>query len=263
MTLNAVLSILGSLASLAAIPLSFYLYLRGKEARVSQVRREVVKALSYQIGEGRDLTLFTVRAVIRSKLREERAKGDEISVEEVVEDLVTETMIEPMLDPGRKDIILGNLSQLYHLGPISQILQRYPITAAQLARWVAQEYDLSPKELALADRATDMARSSPAERSPSPRLASTLFGLLSVLMSLVLFGVFEKELSGLFDAFSKSLPLIEILAGAGGTLVGLLVTVLAGYFWDKNPDEARKRGRPDSGSHAGETPSIPGSAADS
>lgn len=67
---NAALQVLGSLASLAAIPLSVYLYLRSREARAAKLRREIVRILSYQIGEGRDLSLFEVQAVIDSKTRE-------------------------------------------------------------------------------------------------------------------------------------------------------------------------------------------------
>jgi hypothetical protein len=71
---SSILSVLGSLASLGAIPLSVYLYLRSKEARVARVRREIVKTLSYQIGEGRELSLFTIGTVIRSRIRDESVR---------------------------------------------------------------------------------------------------------------------------------------------------------------------------------------------
>ena len=54
--MSSVLQLLGSIASIGSIPLAIYLYLRNQEVRHSMLRREIVKALSFQIGEGRELT---------------------------------------------------------------------------------------------------------------------------------------------------------------------------------------------------------------
>ena len=190
MDLNSTFSLLGSVASLAAIPLSVYLYLRSKEARIARVRREVVKILSYQIGEGRDLTLFTIVTVLRSKIRDEGVREGPISVEQVVEDLVAETITEPMLDPKRKDQVLNSLSRLYHLGAISRFLERYPITVGQLARWAAQEYDLQEEDKRRADVMVDalgQAEEAGFRRTPS---ISTLFAFTATIATVV-FSVFR------------------------------------------------------------------------
>lgn len=111
--MSSVLQLLGSIASIGSIPLAIYLYLRNQEVRHSMLRREIVKALSFQIGEGRELTKDEITIVINSKIRENRGKIGSISEIEITEDLITETMINPMLDSERKDTITTNLKQIY------------------------------------------------------------------------------------------------------------------------------------------------------
>lgn len=226
MTLDSIFSLLGSVASIVAIPLSVYLYLRSKEARAARVRREVVKTLSYQIGEGRDLNLFTISTVIRSRIRDEGVRDDSISVGQVVEDLVAETITEPMLDTNRKDQILQNLARLYHLGAIGQFLERYPITINQLARWAAQDYELDEEDKRLATR-----RAQPLEISEGirPRRApsiSAYFGLIAIGVTLVLFAIYEKELSGIFSDIGRKIPIPELLIGTIGSLLASVLTLL-------------------------------------
>ena len=83
-----ILTILGTIASLGAIPLSIYFYLKSKENKFDKVKKEIVKILSYQIGEERELTAFEIQTVINSKLRENRFKTNIVSIDEIVEDLV-------------------------------------------------------------------------------------------------------------------------------------------------------------------------------
>ena len=65
--MDAFLQILGSVASIGSIPLTIYFYLRSRESKFTKLKFDIVKVLSYQIGEGRELALFEVGAVIDSK----------------------------------------------------------------------------------------------------------------------------------------------------------------------------------------------------
>jgi hypothetical protein len=112
------LSILGTLASLGSIPISIYIYLKSKEETFAKVKKEIVKILSYQIGEDRELTTFEIQTVINSKLRENRFKANSITVVEIVEDLVSETISSPMIDRSRKKMILNSLRNVYIKGEI-------------------------------------------------------------------------------------------------------------------------------------------------
>ncbi|MFQ2173012.1 hypothetical protein ACK345_07515 [Aeromonas rivipollensis] len=90
--MNDVLSIIGSVASIASIPLAFYLYLKSQAEKFLGVRKDIVNRLAFQLGEGRTLTIFEVQAVIDARLRENRLKFGSIRPNEVIEDLVTETI---------------------------------------------------------------------------------------------------------------------------------------------------------------------------
>ena len=111
--MEQVLTILGTIASLGAIPLSIYLYLKTKEAKLDKVRKEIVKTLSYQIGEERQITAFEIQTVINSKIRENRFKKNTINIDEIVEDLVSEIISSPMIDRNKKQIILADLKSIY------------------------------------------------------------------------------------------------------------------------------------------------------
>ena len=51
--MNDVLSIIGSVASIASIPLAFYLYLKSQAEKFLGVRKDIVNRLAFQLGEGR------------------------------------------------------------------------------------------------------------------------------------------------------------------------------------------------------------------
>ena len=53
-------SIIGTVASIGSIPLSIYLYIKSRENNIDKVKREIVKILSHQIGDRRQLTSFEI-----------------------------------------------------------------------------------------------------------------------------------------------------------------------------------------------------------
>lgn len=125
--MNNFFSLLGSIASIIAIPLAIYFYLKQKEAKNDKVRKEITKILSYQIGESRELTTFEIQAVINSKLRENKIRSDSILVSETIEDLIAETMASPLLDEKRKEIILDNLKRLYNKGELYEAVEKFDV----------------------------------------------------------------------------------------------------------------------------------------
>lgn len=115
--------IIGSIASLVSIPLAIYLYLKSKENKFDQLKRDVIKILSYQIGDERKLTTFEVQTVINSKLRENRLDRNLIDVSNITEDLVTEVISSPLIDKQRKTNILQNLKSIYIKGEILEKIE--------------------------------------------------------------------------------------------------------------------------------------------
>ncbi|HCG5924849.1 TPA: hypothetical protein NJ084_004747 [Vibrio parahaemolyticus] len=111
--MNEFLQIVGSLASIVGIPLAVYLYFKGQAEKYFDVRRDIVKRLSYQVGEGREISQFELNAVIDSMVREKRLKQSSISANSVVEDLISETISSPLLDKARKDTLVMELQRLH------------------------------------------------------------------------------------------------------------------------------------------------------
>jgi hypothetical protein len=70
--MEQILQIIGSVASIGSIPPAIYLFLKSAAEKHLAIRRDIVNRLSFQIGEGRDLSLFEIQAVIDSKIRESR-----------------------------------------------------------------------------------------------------------------------------------------------------------------------------------------------
>ncbi|HJS00219.1 MAG TPA: hypothetical protein VJ780_04725, partial [Flavobacterium sp.] len=106
-------SIIGTVASIGSIPLSLYLYIKSKENNIDKVKREIVKILSHQIGDRRQLTTFEIKTVINSKTREAKIDNDKITVNHIIEDLVSETISNPLLEKTIKETIISELKKIY------------------------------------------------------------------------------------------------------------------------------------------------------
>lgn len=111
-------TIIGTLASIGSIPLSIYLFLKSKENTIDKVKRDIVKVLSHQIGDRRELTTFEIQTVINSKTREAKITAEKITLNQIIEDLVSETISNPLLDKSVKENILTELRKIYFKGEI-------------------------------------------------------------------------------------------------------------------------------------------------
>ena len=120
--MNDVLQIIGSVASILGVPLAFYLFLKGQAQKYANVRREIVKRISHQVGEGRKVGLFELSAIIDSLVRESKLRKGSISVNSVVEDLIAETVSSPLLESARKEQLIQELSDVHSLGKMYQII---------------------------------------------------------------------------------------------------------------------------------------------
>lgn len=107
------LTYIGSLASIGSIPLAIYLYLKSREQKKDKIRREILKIISYQIGENRTLDLFEVEKIINSNLRNSKLSKDSINIRSILEDLISDTISSPLLDSKSKDEILKNIKGIF------------------------------------------------------------------------------------------------------------------------------------------------------
>jgi hypothetical protein len=213
------LTILGSVASIGSVPLSLYLYIRSREARQAKVKGEIVRVLSFHIGQGRPLTAFEVRSVVDSKLRESRLKVGSITEMEIVQDLVTEIISSPLLTGDLKsDIIL----QLSSLADAKTAFLPMPST--------------DPQVMSNQSSSRDRLRNS-----------STIFGLIAILATL---GATLIDFTGSFNLLGKNLALDvpnNLLLGLVASLFSISVTVLISILGDARRAKKHHNKKPASG----------------
>jgi hypothetical protein len=191
MSLAGILGVIGSVASVGAIPLSIWLYLRSQESKLLATRREIIRILSFQLGEGRPLSLFEINAVIDSQLRARKLKPGTVTPRVIVDDLVSDTLANPMLAPGRKQGILLELERALIAPTLRQLLERYEIDAHALIGILDRERLLrAGDELVvhaqLSETTAEVAATVQDEgEEPTVSLRSTVFGLLSLITSLI------------------------------------------------------------------------------
>ncbi len=111
--MNNFFSIIGTIASIGSIPLSIYLFIKNRENNVDRVKRDIVKILSHQIGDRRQLTTFEIQTVINSKTRESKIDSEKITINQIIEDLVSETISNPLLEKAIKEVIIDELKNIY------------------------------------------------------------------------------------------------------------------------------------------------------
>jgi hypothetical protein len=193
------LTILGSVASIGSVPLTIYLYIRGREARYEKAKLEIVRLLSFHIGQGRPITPFEIEAVIESKARDGRLRRGAITQHEIVQDLVTEIISNPLLHGEMKSEIITSLAGLEGEG----------------TKALADEAAKSELDTVEAD---------------GPR-ASTLFGAVAALASIVAVGLQAFSGPAIMRWGSEPIPLdrllFEIMLGFAAAALSGAVTRLA------------------------------------
>lgn len=148
MAFDEFLAVVGSVASIASIPLAIYLYLRSRSGKLLAIRREIAGRLALQVGEGRPLTLFEVRAVRNTRLREAGIEETTIPTWEIVEQLVADTMATPLLDSSKKEEIIGSLLTLHQLGQFIKLYSSREKLTEAFKKFVESTYsDEQAKEL--------------------------------------------------------------------------------------------------------------------
>lgn len=227
--MEQILTLLGTIASLGGIPLSIYLYLKSKEAKFDKIKKEIVRTLSYQIGEEREITAFEIQTVINSKLRENRFKTNSVNIDEIVEDLVSETMSSPMIDRNRKKVILENLKNIYVKGEILEKLDSIKFTGKEKITWENLEPKI--KDLVASRKGLDeKIRNLEENREKSYERISTWFATIATgltivagIVSFVSKDIFQK----LFEQLNQNEETGKIIIAM---TMGLITSLLAGLL---------------------------------
>ncbi|MBB1480256.1 hypothetical protein H5186_12345 [Pseudoalteromonas sp. SG41-2] len=219
--MNDFLQLIGSLASIVGVPLAIYLYLKGQVQKYANVRRDIVKRLSHQIGEGRSIGLFELNAIIDSLVRENRLRSGTISPNSVIEDLIAETVSSPLLDSAKKESLIKELSEVHSLGRIfnsiksdSELFNRF-IEHIKLSKPEADDVEEMQKEL-------QSAKEKSAETSKAPEVFAMIAGIATIVGTVASIASFTEGL----DLIPKLLD-SSIISSLG---LGMAISVMAGFL---------------------------------
>ncbi|HKK89265.1 MAG TPA: hypothetical protein VJ917_10465 [Saprospiraceae bacterium] len=239
--MGSFLQIIGSIASIVGIPLAVYLFLRQREASHLKLRQEICKTLSYQLGEGRNLSHFEIEAVIEAKCREFNSKPGRISPNEVIEDLASQTISNPMLDSGRKEQILENLVALHSAIVSYEVFRKYNITARELIDVASHRVEVSPEDRKLieaAEKAPDRI-----ERVEISSALSSTFGMIAAITTAFI-GLFAS-VTDIGDFAAKIVAINgELPKWTLGVLLGILSSITAAaitYLYKRESDHSKSK----------------------
>ena len=174
------LQLVGSIASILGVPLAVYLYLRGQVQKYATVRREIVKRLSHQIGEGRTVGLFELNAVIDSLARENRLKTRSISPNSVIEDLIAETVSSPLLESSRKEQLIKELGEVHSLGVVYQAISSDADTFSEFIQHLGAQTDTTDEAEKIRGE-IETAKEKSGETSKTPEQFAWISGVLASL----------------------------------------------------------------------------------
>ncbi len=233
--MSTFLQILGSIASIGSIPLAIYLYLRSREARFNKLKREIVKILSYQIGEGRNLSSFEIQSVIDSKIRESGIKNNNLLVSEIVEDLVAETISSPMLESQRKSEILNNLKSIHRRGDILNAIDKYDLRYEDFLDGIKNVIKLSQEDIQYIESFSPEKKAEKIIKKPKrTEKISEIFGFVAGLASIIAVFISLLSETTLLDSFSRffkdNQQLLQIVLGIMASIIGAFVTFMASYI---------------------------------
>lgn len=113
--MDNIFSTIGTIASVASIPIAVYLFIKGRENKLNKIKREIVRTLLFHLNDARLISNFEIQSVINSKLRDNKIGIDKIGLHEVVEDLIFEIVSNPLLALNDKKYFITNLESICNI----------------------------------------------------------------------------------------------------------------------------------------------------
>jgi len=194
-------SIIGTVASIGSIPLSLYLYIKSKENNIDKVKREIVKILSHQIGDRRQLTTFEIKTVINSKTRESKIDNDKITVNHIIEDLVSETISNPLLEKTIKETIISELKKIYFKSELFTSIDNIEFETRTDAERKTNDVNIEKEIKSLIEKRNELSELSEKDSKTTRRTSESfavIAGITTLLASALTFVGKEK-----YDTFSE------------------------------------------------------------
>lgn len=223
------ISIIGTIASVGGIPLAIYLFIRSKEANQDKVKREIVRILSHQIGDGRELSAFEIQAVINSKLRENKLNPDLIDVNEVIEDLITEIISNPLIENDKKNFYLKNFNKIFTKSKLYQVIENLSLDEEilKLPEPEKEKYlEKEVKELMASQKEVAEIIKSEKEKSRISDKTSTLFGFIAAITTVATTTIGLVQDFGGLNIFEN----IKLNTEVASIIMGIVASITAGIL---------------------------------
>lgn len=227
------LQLIGSVASIVGVPLAIYLFLKGQVQKYANVRRDIVKRLSYQIGEGRKISSFELNAVIDSIVRENRLKKGSIPPSSVIEDLIAETVSSPLLESTRKNELVMELHEVHSLGKVYSALE----TDEELFQKFLSFLDAQPGEKEKAEALKseiEKRKVVSAESSKVPEVFAVVASFIALLATGFSITGFVEKVELIPKLFNSEL-VTSMLMGVASSVIAALIA----YIFSKRTGERR------------------------
>lgn len=105
-------TILGTLASVFAIPLAIYFYIKENDNKKDRVRRDIIKILLLQLNETNTISKTEIISVCHSKCRENKISRDSYRFSEISEDLLSEVISNPLIKRENRSVYIKDLQSI-------------------------------------------------------------------------------------------------------------------------------------------------------
>lgn len=219
-------SIILTLASVGSIPLSYYLYIKSKENKVEKVKRDIVKILSYQIGDRRQLTTFEIQTVINSKNRESNIAQGKITIVQIIEDLVSETISNPLLEKDIKESIISVLKNIYFKNELLKSIDIIELQTRDDKIIHAQDENIEIEIKNIIEKRNDV-KEEMESQSKIPIQTSDYFAVVAIIVTIISTGISLILESDLFKDLTN--PLNKLLHDHY-VILGFVVSALSTAF---------------------------------
>lgn len=104
--------VIAGVASIISIPLAIYYSHKSNTSTSEKARLDIIKTLSYRLGDAHNLSYDDIDSVYKSKLREHKISHANFNKNDILNDLKTDVISNAFLENSIKNDILYNLSTI-------------------------------------------------------------------------------------------------------------------------------------------------------
>ena len=213
--MNDALQFIGTFASIFSIPLAIILYLKASDARQNKVRLDIIRSLSYRIGEGKALDRIEIASVFNSKIRESKIRKPLFTEETILEDVIADAVSNPFLTSEQKTSIIKD---------VEVILESYSYTEAETNSEILRELIIK------SSLHESEVRESQKRRHLLVTTFTTIAGLLTLVSTILafMFGSDLPEMMGIFDGSWLSVSAVASVSVTviASTLVAMVMVII-------------------------------------